>query len=58
MLSDPFVMGSCGKSMTATVVARVVARGALRFETTCSHVRCQVLGRVYTARLLRDGMLA
>jgi D-alanyl-D-alanine carboxypeptidase len=34
LLSDPFVIGSCGKSMTATVVARLVARGALRFETT------------------------
>ena len=34
LLSDPFVIGSCGKSMTATVAARLVARGALRFETT------------------------
>jgi D-alanyl-D-alanine carboxypeptidase len=34
LLPDPFVIGSCGKSMTATVVARLVARGALRFETT------------------------
>jgi CubicO group peptidase (beta-lactamase class C family) len=34
LLADPFVIGSCGKSMTATVVARLAARGALRFETT------------------------
>ena len=35
LLSDAFVIGSCDESMTATVVARVVARGALRFEATC-----------------------
>jgi D-alanyl-D-alanine carboxypeptidase len=34
LLSDPFVIGSCGKSMTATVAARLVARGVIRFETT------------------------
>ena len=33
-LADPFVVGSCGKSMTATVAARLVARGAARFEAT------------------------
>src|SRR4051812_3179947 len=26
-LDDPFVIGSCGKSMTATIAARLVARG-------------------------------
>ena len=34
LLPHPFVIGSCGKSMTATVAARLVARGTLRFETT------------------------
>jgi CubicO group peptidase (beta-lactamase class C family) len=38
LLSDPFVIGSCGKSMTATVVARLVALGALRFETSLQDV--------------------
>ena len=33
-LDDPFVIGSCGKSMTATIAARLVARGVVRFETT------------------------
>jgi D-alanyl-D-alanine carboxypeptidase len=31
---DPFVIGSCGKSMTATVAARLAARGAAPLETT------------------------
>ena len=33
-LNDPFVLGSCGKSMTATIAARLVAGGLVRFETT------------------------
>jgi len=37
-LFDRFVLGSCGKSMTATLVARLVARGALSFETTLAAV--------------------
>ena len=37
-LTDPFVIGSCGKSMTATVAARLVARGAVAFETTLAEV--------------------
>ena len=34
LIDDRFVVGSCGKSMTATIAARLVARGAVRFETT------------------------
>ena len=33
-LADRFVIGSCGKSMTATIAARLVARGVVTFETT------------------------
>jgi CubicO group peptidase (beta-lactamase class C family) len=33
-LNDPFLIGSCGKSMTATIVARLVQEGALAFEST------------------------
>ena len=34
LIDDRFVLGSCGKSMTATIAARLAARGAVRFETT------------------------
>ncbi len=34
VIDDRFVLGSCGKSMTATIAARLVARGVIRFETT------------------------
>lgn len=37
-LDDPFVIGSCGKSLTATIAARMVARGAIWFETTLEQV--------------------
>jgi len=33
-LQDPFLIGSCGKSMTATVVARLVQQGRLSFDST------------------------
>jgi D-alanyl-D-alanine carboxypeptidase len=31
---DPFHIGSCTKAMTATVAARLVEQGKLRWETT------------------------
>ena len=37
-IDDPFVIGSCGKSMTATIAARLVARGAAWFEVTLAQV--------------------
>lgn len=37
-LDDPFVIGSCGKSMTATIAARLVAREVIWFETTLGEV--------------------
>jgi CubicO group peptidase (beta-lactamase class C family) len=37
-LDDRFVIGSCGKSMTATITARLAARGAIWFETTLEQV--------------------
>jgi CubicO group peptidase (beta-lactamase class C family) len=48
-LTDPFVIGSCGKSMTATVVARLVARGALRFETTLQEAFPDLVPRMQPA---------
>ena len=33
-LQDPFLIGSCGKSMTATVVARLVQQARLSFDST------------------------
>jgi D-alanyl-D-alanine carboxypeptidase len=49
LFSDPFVIGSCGKSMTATVVARLVARGALRFETTLQEAFPELVPRMQPA---------
>jgi CubicO group peptidase (beta-lactamase class C family) len=37
-IGDPFVIGSCGKSMTATVVARLVERGTASFDTTLAAI--------------------
>lgn len=42
-IDDPFVLGSCGKSMTATVAARLVARGAVWFETTLAQAFPELL---------------
>jgi D-alanyl-D-alanine carboxypeptidase len=49
LLADPFAIGSCGKSMTATVVARLVARGALRFETTLEEAFPELTPRMQPA---------
>jgi CubicO group peptidase (beta-lactamase class C family) len=45
-LSDPFVIGSCGKSMTATIVARLVARGVVSFGTTLGAVFPELRSRM------------
>ncbi|MGD9507366.1 MAG: serine hydrolase domain-containing protein [Geminicoccaceae bacterium] len=48
-LGDPFVIGSCGKSLTATIAARMVARGAIWFETTLAQVFPDLAGSMQPA---------
>ena len=44
---DQFLIGSCGKSMTATVVARLVQQGAITFETTLAELFPELRGRMW-----------
>jgi CubicO group peptidase (beta-lactamase class C family) len=58
-LEDRWHIGSCGKAMNATVVARLVERGQLRWDTTVQEVFAELaeafetpLGSVTLAQLL------
>jgi CubicO group peptidase (beta-lactamase class C family) len=58
-LEDRWHIGSCGKAMNATVVARLVERGQLRWDTTVREVFAELaeafetpLGSVTLAQLL------
>ena len=44
---DQFLIGSCGKSMTATVVARLVQQGVITFETTLAELFPELRGRMW-----------
>jgi CubicO group peptidase (beta-lactamase class C family) len=48
-LNDPFVIGSCGKSLTATIAARMVARGVISFETTLAQAFPDLLPSMHPA---------
>jgi CubicO group peptidase (beta-lactamase class C family) len=47
--ADRFVIGSCGKSMTATIAARLVARGVVWFETTLEQAFPELAGTMQPA---------
>ncbi len=55
-LADPFVIGSCGKSMTATIAARLAARGVLWFETRLADAFPELAAAMQPA--YRDATLA
>ncbi|RMF80309.1 MAG: class A beta-lactamase-related serine hydrolase, partial [Planctomycetota bacterium] len=46
-LDDRFHLGSCGKSMTATLCARLVERGVLRWDTTIGEALPQLAPEIH-----------